>query len=71
MTTPSKKREAETTFVPIVTMEEVPVLTEAEREALLASLKEAEADVAAGRAMPFDRNAFKARFMAICQGKIE
>jgi len=60
----------ETMVVPIVTMEEVPVLTERERIDLVASLKQAEADVAAGTAKPFNREDFKKRFLAICRGKI-
>jgi len=59
-----------TMIVPVVTMEEVPVLSERERADLIASLKQAEADVAAGRAKPFDREDFKKRFLAICRGEI-
>jgi len=62
-----KKR---TMVVPIVTLEEVPVPTEQERADLLASLKQSEADVAAGKAKPFDREAFRRRFLAICKGEI-
>ena len=47
-TTAQKPAQA-TTFVPVVTMEEVPVLSEAESAELLASLKESRADIAAGR----------------------
>jgi hypothetical protein len=36
-------------------MEEVPILSERERAELVASLKRAEVDVAAGRAKPFNR----------------
>jgi hypothetical protein len=71
MKTPAIKPELETTFVPVVTMEEVPVLSDEEREELIASLKEAEADIAAGRATTFDRESFRARFMAICRGEID
>jgi hypothetical protein len=60
----------ETMVVPIVTLEEVPVPTEPERAALLASLKEADAAVAAGKAKPFDREEFRRRFLAICRGEI-
>lgn len=60
----------ETMIVPVVTMEEVPVLSERERAELLASLKQAEADVAAGKAKPFNREEFKRRFLAICRGEI-
>ena len=44
--------------VPVVTMVEVPVLSERERGELIASLQQAEADVAAGRAKPFNREEF-------------
>ncbi|MBM3562169.1 MAG: hypothetical protein FJX48_03205 [Alphaproteobacteria bacterium] len=71
MTQPKLKRELETTFVPVVTMEEVPVLNDEEREELIASLRDAESDVAAGRATPFDRAGFIARFMAICRGDLD
>jgi hypothetical protein len=60
----------ETMAVPVVTVEEVPVLSERERADLVASLKQAEADVAAGKAKPFDREEFKKRFLAICRGEI-
>jgi hypothetical protein len=60
----------ETMIVPVVTMEEVPVLSERERAELLGSLKQAEADVAAGKAKPFNREEFKRRFLAICRGQI-
>jgi hypothetical protein len=59
-----------TMVVPVVTMEEVPVLSERERADLVASLKQAEADVAARKAKPFDRENFKKRFLAICRGEI-
>jgi hypothetical protein len=56
--------------VPIVTLEEVPVPSEREQAELLASLKQAEADVAAGKAKAFDREEFRRRFLAICKGEI-
>jgi len=56
--------------VPVVTLEEVPFPTEEERAELLASLKQADADVAAGRTKPFDPETFKKRFLAICNGEI-
>jgi hypothetical protein len=64
------KLDRETMAVPVVTMEEVPVLNEQERADLVASLKQAEADVAAGRTKPFNREDFKKRFLAICRGEI-
>jgi hypothetical protein len=65
-----QRMKKETMVVPIVTLEEVPVPTERERAALWASLKEADADVAAGKAKPFDREEFRRRFLAICKGEI-
>jgi hypothetical protein len=59
-----------TMVVPTVTLEEVPVPTERERAELLASLEQAEADIAAGKAKPFDREEFRKRFLAICKGEI-
>jgi hypothetical protein len=50
-------------------MEEVPILTDGERTDFVASLKQAEADVAAGKAKPFNREEFKNRFLAICRGE--
>jgi hypothetical protein len=46
------------------------IASERERGHLLASLKQAEVDVAAGRAKPFDRQEFRKRFFAICKGEI-
>ncbi len=60
----------ETALVPVVTLEEV-VLHQEEREELLASLAEAEADIAAGRTTPFDRESFLKEFLAICRGEID
>jgi hypothetical protein len=65
---PDAKRD--TLAVPVITMEEVPILSERERADLISSLKQAEADVAAGRAKPFNREEFKRRFLAICRGEI-
>lgn len=71
MTQPKSNRAPETTFVPVVTMEEVPVLGDEEREDLIVSLKDAESDIAAGRATTFNRASFIARFMAICRGDLD
>jgi hypothetical protein len=62
--------ERDTMAVPVVTMEEVPVLSEQERSGFIASLKQAEDDVAAGRTKPFNREEFKKRFLAICRGEM-
>ena len=47
--TTAKATPRKTTLMPVTTMEEVPVYTKTERAEMLASLKEAEADIAAGR----------------------
>jgi hypothetical protein len=56
--------------VPVVTMEEVAVLSERERADLNASLKQAEVEVATGKTKPFNREAFKKQFLAVCRGQI-
>jgi hypothetical protein len=71
MKTPASEAEPETTFVPVLVMEGVPVLTDEEREELLASLAEAEADMAAGRTTTFESETFKAWFSGICGGEID
>ena len=63
-------RKRETMIVPVVTMEEVAVLSGKERANLIVSLKHAEAEAAAGKSKPFNRKAFKKRFLAICRGEI-
>jgi hypothetical protein len=62
--------QRETMVVPVVSVEEVAVPTEKERSDLLVSLKQAEAEAAAGKAKPFNRATFKERFLAICRGEI-
>ena len=62
--------QRDTMVVPVVSVEEVPVPTERERSDLIASLRQAEAEVAAGTAKPFNRATFKERFLAICRGEI-
>jgi len=57
-----------TTMVPVTTMEEIPVLSEAERDELLKSLKEAEARAKAGQAgqtTEYDPKTFKDRLIGI------
>lgn len=54
-----------TTMVPVTTMEEIPVLSDAEREGLLKSLKEAEARAKAGRTTDYDPKNFKDRLTGI------
>jgi hypothetical protein len=53
--TAAKLGGAKTTFVPVTTMEEVPVLSDAERDELIASLKQAEQDIADGKGIAFTK----------------
>ena len=53
-----------TTMMPVTTMEEVPVLSDAERADMLASLKAAEARIAAGHYIEYDPKSFRDRFVA-------
>jgi hypothetical protein len=62
--------QRETMVVPVVSVEEVLVPTDRERTELIASLKQAGAEVAAGKTKPFNRATFKERFLAICRGEI-
>ncbi len=45
--------------MPVTTMEEIPVLTEAERVAFVTSLKEGEASIEAGDGLSLDAKGFK------------
>ena len=53
-----------TRFVPVTQLMEVPVATESERAAMLASLRAAEARIAAGEYVEYDSKTFKERFAA-------
>ena len=64
----STKDKRRTTMVPVTTMEEIPVLSDEERQALLVSLKQAEERVKAGRAIDYDPKTFKDRLVAIYRG---
>jgi hypothetical protein len=55
---PPPKSSPSTTFISVLTMEEVPLLSENERADMLKSLAEAEADVAAGRGVRFNPTTF-------------
>jgi hypothetical protein len=66
--TPGKAKQHRTTMVPVTTMEEIPVLSEKEREELLESLKQAEARINAGQAIDYDRRSFRERLIAIYRG---
>jgi hypothetical protein len=52
-------------MVPVTTMEEIPLLSERERAELLASLKEAEAEIKAGKGIRYDSKKFKDRLIGI------
>jgi hypothetical protein len=66
--TAGKGKTRRTTMVPVTTMEEVPVLSEAERTDLLKSLKEAEARTKAGEAADYDPKTFTKRLIEIYRG---
>jgi hypothetical protein len=54
-----------TTTVPVTTMEEIHVRSEAERDELLKSLKKAEARAKAGETTAYDPKTFKDRLIGI------
>jgi hypothetical protein len=54
-----------TTMVPVTTMEEIPVLSEAEHHELLKSLQEAEARAKAGQTTDYDPKTFRDRLIGI------
>jgi hypothetical protein len=66
--TATRVKQRRTTMVPVTTMEEIPVLSEQEREELLTSLKDAEARAKAGKAADYDPNTFKDRLIGIYRG---
>jgi hypothetical protein len=63
-----KAKQHRTTMVPVTTMEEIPILSDQEREDLLDSLRQAEARVKAGEAIDYDRKSFRERLIAIYRG---
>jgi hypothetical protein len=60
--------DGDTVVVPVITLEEVPRLDRAEREALLADLARAEAEMAAGKFVTYSRDWLRARFEDIYYG---
>ena len=66
--TATEDKRRRTTMVPVTTMEEIPVLSDAERLELTASLKEAETRVKAGKAIDYDPKSFKDRLVGIYRG---
>jgi hypothetical protein len=65
----ASKGKRRTTMVPVTTMEEIPLLSEAEREVLLRSLKAAEARAKAGETIDYDPKTFKDRLIGIYRGR--
>jgi hypothetical protein len=63
-----KVKQRRTTMVPVTTMEEIPILSDQEREDLLDSLRQAEARVKAGQAVDYDRKSFRERLITIYRG---
>jgi hypothetical protein len=68
MTETARKRRR-ITMVPVTTMEELPILDEKERAELLGSLKEAEAEIKAGKGAEYEPKAFKEPLIRIYRGK--
>ena len=52
-------------MIPVTTMEEVPIVSDAERADMIASLKSAKARVAAGHSIEHDPDRFVAQMMDI------
>jgi hypothetical protein len=65
MSTTADKTKPATIMVPVMTMEEVPILSEEERAELIASLKEAEAEIAAGKGVPFNPETFRDEMLTL------
>ena len=56
-------------MAPVATMEEIPLLDAREREELLGSLKNAEAEIEAGKGVAYDPKSFRNRLLRIYRGK--
>jgi hypothetical protein len=61
----TRNKRRRTTSVPVTTMEEIPVLSEKERERLLRSLRQAESRIKAGKGIDYDPKTFKDRLLRI------
>ena len=59
------KKRRRTTTVPVVTMEEIPILTESESIALREALSVAEARVKVGKGVNYNPKTFKNRLLNI------
>ena len=64
----AKDKRRRTTMVPVITMEEIPVLDDGERAELLRALKEAESRVEAGKAVDYGSRTFKRRLVDAYRG---
>ena len=58
------RRTRRATQVPMTTMEDIPVLGEAERAALRAALKKAERQIKSGDYVKYDSKTFRGRLLA-------
>jgi hypothetical protein len=54
-----------TTMVPVTNMEEMPLLSEADRQAMIESLEKAEAEISAGEASLHNSQTFVAEMQAL------
>jgi transcription elongation GreA/GreB family factor len=54
---------------PVTAMAELPILDEQERAELVASIKEAEAEIKAGKGAEYDARKFKDRLVGIYRGE--
>ena len=57
-----------TTMVPVTTMEELPVLSDKERDELRIALQQAELRIAAGQGIDYKPKTFKQRLLDIYRG---
>jgi hypothetical protein len=70
MKTQSRRSSSQpSVLVPVTTMEEISVLTLAERKSLRASLDAAELDIASGKGAPYDREELRSHFERAITGK--
>jgi hypothetical protein len=69
MSSETAQTRRRTRLEPVTTMEEVPVLDDRERAELISSLQQAEAEIAAGKGVEFDPDAFRDRLLSIYRGK--
>jgi len=60
---PAKRRR--TALVPVTTLEDLPILTEAEEKDLLGSLDQAESEIRSGKSIKYDPKIFRDRLLGI------